>query len=133
MLISVSSRTVPPLLQAALVTAMGLVALAIASASYIGEDDCWYVASTTVLLFAAGNPVLGIFASQWKKYLIHSVPAFAAVVLIIVAAAHLAAEKSLNEVAAVKYVLIAEIVFFFLINLLVGVFRFIVKMLQESE
>lgn len=93
----------------------------------------WTVTATGLLLFAAANPILGIFQRRWPRYVLFSIVSFAMILPATLFLTQATAGSSLSDLTHFKMFFVAAGVFFFLSTGLVGIYRFIIRLLQDAE
>lgn len=119
-----------PLAQGAALLLMSLVAFAISSANTKPNDASWIIMNCAVLMFAVGNPLIGIFTKKWVRYTGVSLIAFATLTFSLYFLTHKFCNKPSAEVAQYKFVLITLIVFYVMLVGISALFRTIIHTLE---
>ncbi len=121
-----------PLYQGAAAYIMALLAAAVGTVISGDIKTEWYLAGTFLLLFAAGNPILGIFRRNWYSYILLSTVVYLFLITAIIATTHSLARVGILELDDFQFFFIIVFIFYFLVTGLVGIYRFIIKILQEA-
>jgi hypothetical protein len=121
-----------PLYQGMAAYIMALLAGAIGTVISPDVKTEWYLAGTFLLLFAAGNPILGIFRKNWYSYILISTGVYLLLIAAIISTTHSLARVGLMELQDFQFFFVIVFIFYFLVTGLVGIYRFIIKILQEA-
>lgn len=124
--------TANPLYQGVAAYIMALLAAAVGTVISPDIKTEWYLAGTFLLLFAAGNPILGIFRKNWYTYILFSTIVYLFLMAAIIGTTHSLARVGLLELDDFQFFFIIVFIFYFLVTGLVGIYRFIIKILQEA-
>jgi nitrate reductase NapE component len=85
-----------------------------------------------MLLFAAANPILGIFQKRWPRYVLFSFIAFGVTLTLTLFLAQATAGSPLRDLTQFQMFFVAACVFFLASTGLVGLYRFILRLLQDA-
>lgn len=118
--------------QAVFVLLLILGGIGIAHASTEAPLADWTVAAAGMLLFAAGNPILGIFQKRWPRYVLFSFIAFGVTLTLTLFLAQATAGSLLRDLTQFQMFFVAASLFFLLSTGLVGLYRFILRLLQDA-
>lgn len=121
-----------PVMQGLALLAITLAAVIMSHIVHYDDKSEWYMAATFLLLFTAGNPIMGIFRKQWGKYVGLSLVVYIALTGLVLLATQGIARVSLQELGDFKYFFTIEFIFYFLVTGLVGLYRFIIQILHET-
>lgn len=121
-----------PVIQGVALLLITLAAVILGHLFHIDEKSEWYMAATFLLLFTAGNPIMGIFRKRWYRYVGISFLVYIALTIAVLAATQAIARVSLQELGDFKFFFTIEAIFYILVTGLVGLYRFIIQILNET-
>jgi hypothetical protein len=112
-----------------------LLFAAISASLFASEETphAWIITNSTILLFAVGNPIIGIFTKKWAQYIGISLATFATLTIALYYLAHISCTKPLVEITQYKSVLVTLIVFYLMFLSLSALFRVIIYTLEGKE
>lgn len=122
-----------PIWQGLAVLVVAAIAMAIAHASIGTARSVWLAGATFLLLFTAANPLLGIFKHRWGLYLALSIPVYIALTATIIYVATALSSIGLDEMFEFRAFFALELIFYFLVTGLVGIYRLVLSMLKEMK
>lgn len=122
-----------PVGQALFILVLILIGIGISHASTENPEADWTIAATGLLLFAAANPILGIFNKRWARYVLFSAICFVVTLVATLFLAQATAGSPLGELVQFQMFFVAASVFFFVSTGLVGIYRFIIRLLQDAK
>lgn len=120
------------------IQALAVLVIAIAGVTLgtVGPEDAnteWYIASTMLLFFACGNPIMGLFRKNWKRYVLISIPAFLILGALLLLFTNSIALNGLRSLAEFQQYFLALTVFYFLAVFLTGIFRLVLNFIKSIE
>lgn len=122
-----------PFVQAGAILIFLVPVLGIANGGSADPELPWQIAATALLLFAAANPIIGIFQKRWGRYVAGSIISFVVLTAAIYALTHYMAAVRLSTLPHMRMLFISVIVFYLMITFLVMVYRNLVAMLGKME
>lgn len=129
---STGNKSHNPVIQGIALFLVALAAIILGHIMHLDEKSEWYMAATFLLLFTAGNPIMGIFRKQWGRYVGISLLVYIVLTLALLVTTQGIARVSLQELGDFKYFFTIEFIFYFLVTGLVGLYRFIIQILHET-
>lgn len=121
-----------PFIQGMALFVITLAAVILSHIVHVDDKSEWYMAATFLLLFTAGNPIIGIFRKQWGKYVGLSLIVYLLLTTLVLLATQGIARVGLEELGDFKYFFTIEFIFYFMVTGLVGLYRFIIQILHET-
>ena len=112
-----------------------LLFAAISASLFTSQETshAWIITNSTILLFAVGNPIIGIFTKKWAQYIGASLATFATLTIALYYLAHINCTKPLTEITQYKSVLITLVVFYFMLLSISALFRAVIYTLEGKE
>jgi hypothetical protein len=109
--------------------------VAISASLFISEETnhAWIITNSAILLFAVGNPIIGIFTKKWARYIGISLATFATLTIALYYLAHINCSLTPSGITQYKSVFITLIVFYLMILSLSALFRLIIFSLEGKE
>ena len=119
--------------QAVLIFILTVVAIIMFSAGEQNSTYCWLFASSGVLFFAIGNPLLGIFNKKWLRYTGLSLATHLLLTYALYNLAQYSCDISGDATIHHKKALISLFIFYFLAVGLTALFRLIIISLESTS
>jgi inner membrane protein involved in colicin E2 resistance len=112
-----------------------LLLLAFTVSLFISAEtaNAWIITNSALLLFAVGNPIIGIFTKKWARYIGISLATFATLTIALYYLAHINCTKPLAEITQYKSVLITLVVFYLMLLSISALFRMVIYTLEGKE
>jgi len=95
--------------------------------------NAWVITNSALLLFAVGNPIIGIFTKKWARYVGISLATFATLTIALYYLAHINCSIPSAEITQYKSVLFTLIVFYLMILSISALFRVVIYTLEGKE
>ena len=126
-------RNLHPFSQAFVILILILISTAIVAANRAENDSEWYFAATFLLFFTVANPILGMFKKQWKKYVLQSLGGYAVLFPAGILFTNICALHGIRNLPVFQLLFLATFIFYFLTLFLVGVFRFLLRLIKSAD
>jgi hypothetical protein len=126
-------RNLHPFSQAFVILILILISTAIVAANRAENDSEWYFAATFLLFFTVANPILGMFKKQWKKYVLQSLGGYAVLFPAGILFTNIWALHGIRNLPVFQLLFLATFIFYFLTLFLVGVFRFLLRLIKSAD
>lgn len=121
-----------PVLQGIAILVSIIITVSASHIMHISETAEWYMTATFLLLFTAGNPIMGIFKQRWYPYIGKSFLVYLVLFGLALGITEGMARVGLQELGGFKYFFLIIFIFYLMITFLVGLYRLIIKILHTA-